>query len=123
MLETLGRLFEQDTVVANVDAVENQPLMIKQAVKYITEREKNEQPFFLYFPMCPPHSPIAPADDMKGKGGISDKEARYGDWVYQGDHMLGPYIRHTQANRPNARYTHHCHRRQWRCKTTVPSIA
>ena len=88
----IGSIIEQDTVVANVDAVENQPLMIKQAVKYITEREKNEQPFFLYFPMCPPHSPIAPADDMKGKGGISGKEARYGDWVYQGDHMLGQIL-------------------------------
>jgi arylsulfatase A-like enzyme len=61
-------------------------------LKYITERGKNEQPFFLYFPMCPPHSPIAPADNMKGKGGISGKEARYGDWVYQGDHMLGQIL-------------------------------
>ena len=88
----IGSIIEQDTVVANIDAVENQPLMIKQAVKYITERGENEQPFFLYFPMCPPHSPIAPADDMKGKGGISGKEARYGDWVYQGDHMLGQIL-------------------------------
>ena len=88
----IGSIIEQDTVVANIDAVKNQPLMIKQAVKYITERGENEQPFFLYFPMCPPHSPIAPADDMKGKGGISGKEARYGDWVYQGDHMLGQIL-------------------------------
>jgi arylsulfatase A len=88
----IGSIIEQDTVVANVDAVENQPLMIRQAVKYITERGENEQPFFLYFPMCPPHSPIAPADDMQGKGGISGKESRYGDWVYQGDHMLGQIL-------------------------------
>ncbi len=88
----IGSIIEQDAVVANVDAVENQPLMIRQAVKYITERGENEQPFFLYFPMCPPHSPIAPADDMKGKGGISGKESRYGDWVYQGDHMLGQIL-------------------------------
>ncbi|MGI9447004.1 MAG: sulfatase family protein [Pirellulales bacterium] len=88
----IGSIIEQNTVVANVDAVENQPLMIKQAVKYINERERNEQPFFLYFPMCPPHNPIAPADNMKGKGGISGKESRYGDWVYQGDHMLGQIL-------------------------------
>lgn len=88
----IGSIIEQDTVVAKVDAVDNQPLMIKQAVKYITERGENEQPFFLYFPMCPPHTPIAPADDMQGKGGISGKESRYGDWVYQGDHMLGQIL-------------------------------
>ena len=42
--------------------------------------------------MCPPHSPIVPTDDMKGKGGVSGKESRYGDWVYQGDHMLGQIL-------------------------------
>ena len=73
----IGSIIEQNTVVAHVDAVENQPLMIKQAVKYITQRGENEQPFFLYFPMCPPHNPIAPADNMKGQGGISGKESRY----------------------------------------------
>ena len=69
----IGSIIEQDTVVANVDAVENQPLMIKQAVKYITNRGEKEKPFFLYFPMCPPHSPIVPTDDMKGKGGYLAK--------------------------------------------------
>jgi len=85
----IGSIIEQDTVVANVEAVENQPLMIAKAVEYIEQRATEGKPFFLYFPMCPPHTPVAPAPEFEGKSGVTGKESRYGDWVYQGDHMLG----------------------------------
>ena len=85
----IGSIIEQDTVVANVEAVENQPLMIAKAVEYIEQRATEDKPFFLYFPMCPPHTPVAPAPEFVGKSGVTGKESRYGDWVYQGDHMLG----------------------------------
>jgi arylsulfatase A len=85
----IGSVIEQDRVVANVKGVENQPLMIKKALNYIQERSKEKKPFFLYFPMCPPHSPIVPAAKFEGKSGMDGKEGKYGDWVYQGDHMLG----------------------------------
>ena len=85
----IGSVIEQDRVVANVEGVENQPLMIKKALQYIEERSKEKKPFFLYFPMCPPHSPIVPASEFEGKSGMAGKEGKYGDWVYQGDHMLG----------------------------------
>ena len=85
----IGSIIEQDRVVANVERVENQPLMIRKAVKYIEERSKEKKPFFLYFPICPPHSPIVPAAEFVGISGITGKEGKYGDWVYQGDHMLG----------------------------------
>ena len=75
--------------MANVKAIENQPLMIAKAVKYIEERSREKKPFFLYFPMCPPHSPIVPAAEFTGNSGIAGKEGKYADWVYQGDHMLG----------------------------------
>ena len=85
----IGSVIEQDKVVDNVEGVENQPLMIKKALQYIEERSKEKKPFFLYFPMCPPHSPIVPASEFEGKSGMAGKEGKYGDWVYQGDHMLG----------------------------------
>ena len=88
----IGSILEQNAVVANVQAVENQPLMIRKAVAYIEERAKHEEPFFLYFPMCPPHSPIAPAPEFVGKSGVEGKESKYGDWVFQGDHMLGQIL-------------------------------
>ena len=85
----IGSVIEQDKVVAKVKGIENQPMMIKQALKYLDERAREDKPFFLYFPMCPPHSPVVPAEAFVGKSGMKGKEGKYGDWVYQGDHMLG----------------------------------
>jgi arylsulfatase A len=88
----IGSIIEQDAVVANVEAVENQPLMIAKAVEYIEQRAKADKPFFLYFPMCPPHTPHVPAAEFEGKGGVTGKESKYADWIYQGDHMLGQIL-------------------------------
>jgi arylsulfatase A-like enzyme len=84
----IGTIIEQDRVVENVREVENQPRMIAKAVEWI-EGRKSDKPFFLYFPMCPPHTPVAPSPEFIGKGG--NKEP-YDDWVYQGDHMLGQLL-------------------------------
>ncbi|MDP3069403.1 MAG: arylsulfatase [Opitutaceae bacterium] len=90
----IGTLIEQDRVAAHVTAVENQPLMIKRAVEWIGQRKKDE-PFFLYFPMCPPHTPVVPSPEFAGKSGAQDRvkgDAKYGDWLYQGDAMLGQLL-------------------------------
>jgi arylsulfatase A-like enzyme len=90
----IGTIIEQDRVVENVADVDNQPRMIAKAVEWIGKRDA-DKPFFLYFPMCPPHTPVAPAPDFVGKSGARDEvknEKGYGDWVYQGDHMLGQLL-------------------------------
>ena len=90
----IGTIIEQDKVVAHVKDVENQPRMIAKAVEWIGNREAGK-PFFLYFPMCPPHTPVVPAPEFIGKSGATDtvkNDPRYGDWVYQGDHMLGQIL-------------------------------
>jgi arylsulfatase A-like enzyme len=87
-------IIEQDQVVANVKDVENQPRMIAKAVEWIEKREAGK-PLFLYFPMCPPHTPVAPAPEFVGKSAAKDEvknDPLYGDWVYQGDHMLGELL-------------------------------
>lgn len=87
----IGTIIEQDRVVENVEEVENQPRMIAKAVEWLEKREA-DKPFFLYFPMCPPHTPVVPAPEFAGKSGAVDEvkqDPKYGDWVYQGDHMLG----------------------------------
>jgi arylsulfatase A-like enzyme len=94
----IGGIIEQDKVVANVKGIENQPMMIKKALEYLDQRAKVDKPFFLYFPMCPPHSPIVPAEKFVGKSGMSGKEGKYGDWVYQGDHMLGQIMEALKQN-------------------------
>ena len=87
-------IIEQDRVVEHVQAVENQPRMIARAVEWL-EKRSADKPFFLYFPMCPPHKPIVPAAEYDGTSGARDtvgNDPRYGDWVYQGDHMLGQIL-------------------------------
>ena len=85
-------VIEQDTVVKEVKPIENQPLMIAKAIDFLKERSLNkEKPFFLYFPMCPPHKPVVPAPQYVGKGGKVGKGS-YSDWVYQGDDMLGQIL-------------------------------
>lgn len=91
----IGSIVLQDTVVANVQESQNQPLMIEHAVEWLNGRKGMEQPFFLYFPMCPPHTPIAPSAEFVGKSGAEDtvkKDPRYGDWILQGDAMLGEIL-------------------------------
>ena len=85
-------IIEQDTVVKEVKPIENQPLMIAKAIDFLKERSLNkEKPFFLYFPMCPPHKPVVPAPQYVGKGGKVGKGS-YSDWVYQGGDMLGQLL-------------------------------
>ena len=84
-------IIEQDQVVSHVQAVENQPLMIRKALEWIGQRKAGE-PFFLYFPMGTPHEPVVPSPEYAGKSGAQDlvrKDPGYGDWLFQGDAMLG----------------------------------
>ncbi|MEI7732585.1 MAG: arylsulfatase [Verrucomicrobiota bacterium] len=90
----IGTIIEQDHVVAHVEPVENQPLMLKKALEWIDQRKAGE-PFFLYFPLGIPHEPIVPAPDFTGKSGAQDlvkQDPKYGDWLYQGDAMLGKIL-------------------------------
>ena len=61
----IGTIIEQDKVAEHVREVENQPRMIAKAVEWIEDR-KDDRPFFLYFPMCPPHTPVVPAPEFAG---------------------------------------------------------
>lgn len=63
------------------------PALTEKAEDYIRERTmKNKgQPFFLFFSMNAPHTPIAPAAEFIGKS----EAGRYGDFVFQADHSVG----------------------------------
>ncbi|HRI87210.1 MAG TPA: sulfatase-like hydrolase/transferase, partial [Candidatus Hydrogenedentes bacterium] len=50
--------------------------------------KKQDSPFFLYFPLTAPHTPIAPAAEFIGKS----EAHRYGDYVYQVDWAVGQII-------------------------------
>jgi arylsulfatase A-like enzyme len=88
----IGTVIEQDRVVENVEEVETQPLLTKKIVEYLDDPTRKQKPFFLYLPLCPPHTPIAPASEFVGKSQLQGKESSYGDWMYQGDWVLGQVL-------------------------------
>ncbi len=83
-------VIEQKEVIAHIEPVESQPLLMDKALTWL-DGQTADEPFFLYFPMCPPHTPVAPAEEFIGKGGTDavGNDPNYGDWVFQGDDMLG----------------------------------
>ena len=84
----IGKVIEQDKVAANAEEVETQPLLAKKTVEFLSNPARKEKPFFLYLPLCPPHTPIVPAPEFVGKSGAKE----YGDWLYQGDWVLGQVL-------------------------------
>ncbi len=87
----MGTVIEQDKVEAMVKDVETQPRLANKIVEYLNKPERKEKPFFLYLPLCPPHTPVVAAPEFAGKGG-GGKSAEYGDWIYQGDWVIGQVI-------------------------------
>ncbi len=59
------------------------PRLTKRVVQYI--EESDAQPFFLYFPLTAPHTPIVPLDEFKGMSGAGE----YGDFVCEVDWTVG----------------------------------
>ena len=49
------------------------------------DRAAKDEPYFLYFPMTAPHTPIAPAAEFAGKS----RAGKYGDFVFQTDWVVG----------------------------------
>ncbi|AWW32724.1 arylsulfatase [Echinicola strongylocentroti] len=55
-----------------------------KAVDYINQHAKKESPFFLYFPLPAPHTPILPTTEFLGKSNTN----MYGDFVMQVDDVV-----------------------------------
>ncbi len=62
------------------------PEITKHSVEFIEDASKDKsKPFFLYFALTAPHTPIAPLTKFEGKS----KAGRYGDWVFEVDWAVG----------------------------------
>ena len=60
----------------------------KRCSNYVRQRANQERPFFLYFPMPSPHTPIAPHNDFRGKTKVSE----YADFLFQTDWAVGELL-------------------------------
>jgi len=70
------------------DLTQMLPGLQKKAVEYINERAGAGAPFFLYFPLTAPHTPIAPAEAYRRKS----QAGAYGDFVHQVDAVVGSVL-------------------------------
>jgi arylsulfatase A-like enzyme len=63
------------------------PTLTDKAVSFLKKHHerRNDQPFFLYFPLTSPHTPWLPTEKFRG----TSKAGKYGDFVAMSDHSLG----------------------------------
>lgn len=73
--------------VAGWDFTQAPLTVTRKAVEWI-HKQQADKPFFLYFPMQSPHSPVLPAKQFQG----SSKAGAYGDYVVQTDWMAGQVL-------------------------------
>lgn len=77
-------VIENDTVIEHDDVQHMLPRLGEQSVEHIANRRGKPQPFFLYLPLCSPHTPIVPSPAWQGKSTLGD----YGDYVMQTDAVV-----------------------------------
>ncbi|PZX52587.1 sulfatase family protein [Algoriphagus chordae] len=61
------------------------PNFFERSIQYITEKSKEDKPFFLYLALPSPHTPILPPAEWQGKSGL----APYGDFMMMIDDYIG----------------------------------
>jgi len=64
------------------------PNFTRKAVGFI-EKQNEEKPFFLYFPLAAPHTPIVPSKEFQGKSGVNP----YLDFCLEVDWSVGEIIK------------------------------
>ena len=91
MTENLSKLhfWRRGEASADFDHGQCLPFLTKKAISYIEERSNEKDPFFLYYAMPAPHTPILPTEEFKGKSGLGD----YGDYVIEIDHLVGDIVK------------------------------
>ncbi|MCE5279365.1 MAG: arylsulfatase [Planctomycetaceae bacterium] len=64
------------------------PTLTEKALAWIDQSAKTSEPFFLYFPLPAPHTPILPTPEFRGKSGTNE----YGDFCLQVDDVMGQLL-------------------------------
>ncbi|MBZ4189669.1 arylsulfatase [Niabella sp. 3A5MI-3] len=87
--DTIKKWGREGPAAADFEAVNCLPELTKKAVTYIREKAQGQKPFFLYFTMPSPHTPVVPSDQFKGKSGVTE----YGDYVMETDWAVGELLK------------------------------
>ncbi|MCP4166438.1 MAG: arylsulfatase [Chloroflexi bacterium] len=70
------------------------PKLTDKAVEYIDAKAQEDAPFFLYFPLSAPHTPILPTVEFQGRSGTN----AYGDFCLQIDAVVGQIMQALEDN-------------------------
>ena len=71
------------------------PTITDKACGYISTQAKKGTPFFLYFAMTSPHTPLAVLPEWRGKSGL---HSVYADYVMETDAMIGRVLKAVEEN-------------------------
>lgn len=92
---TKGKSFWRKGPIGNdFKHIEVLPKLTQKAVGYIAEQAKTNNPFFLYFPLPAPHTPIVPTPEFQGKSGTNE----YGDFVLMVDDVVRQIVQSLEDN-------------------------
>ncbi|MDO5968757.1 arylsulfatase [Flavivirga aquimarina] len=94
---SMSSIVEDDRIVKEIPFVDVLPTLTQEVVRQIdvkAEEAKNGKPFFIYFPQNSPHSPVAPAPEWQGKGGLGE----FSDFVAQTDGSVGEVMKALERN-------------------------
>lgn len=82
---TIKKFVREGPAEKDFEAVNVLPTLVDKAKKTITNGVAEKKPFFLYFALPSPHTPIVPDSNFLGKTGIT----QYGDYVAETDWAVG----------------------------------
>ncbi|CAA6677740.1 MULTISPECIES: arylsulfatase [unclassified Lentimonas] len=94
---SMSSLIDDDTYIEEVDTDEVLGRLTDELTSYIDAKAadaKSGKPFFIYFPQSSPHSPIVPAPEWKGKGGLGN----YSDFIANTDGSVGDVMKALERN-------------------------
>jgi arylsulfatase A-like enzyme len=74
--------------------IEVLPKLTSKAIEYINQHANKKNPFFLYFALPAPHTPILPTQKFEGKSKLS----AYGDFVLMVDDVVGQIMNTLEEN-------------------------
>ncbi|MDR0332845.1 MAG: arylsulfatase [Dysgonamonadaceae bacterium] len=89
-----GSFWREGPTGSDFDHLDCQPNLNRRVIKYIGEKARSKQPFFVYYPMPSPHTPILPTEEFQGKSGLNT----YADFVLMVDKMVGDIIDALEKN-------------------------
>ena len=89
------KIFRTGPAEKDFEGVDILPKLLEKSVAYIDEQSQDKtKPFFLYFPLPAPHTPIVPTPEWQGKSNIN----AYADFVMQVDDTVGQVVEALKRN-------------------------